>query len=92
MTLHTGISLLVAAVIAMGFVMVPMKDGSSTNPGGAIAGLLAVAACVPPALPLVIGAARRWISHWWVVGHAALTLAAIVLLVYAVRFEQVAPT
>lgn len=91
LTLHTAMSVLVALLIAQGFVMVPTMDGSNANPTGLVSGILTLVACCLPAVPLVIGAAMKWISPWWVVVHTALTLAAIVLIVYAVNYEQVAP-
>ncbi|MGP4022976.1 hypothetical protein [Actinomadura sp. 3N407] len=92
LTLHTAMSLLVALLIAQGFVMVPTMDGSNANPTGLASGLLTLVACCLPAVPLVVAAAMNGISRWWVVAHAVLTLAAIVLIVYAVNYEEVAPT
>ncbi|MEU9025806.1 hypothetical protein [Actinomadura sp. NPDC048394] len=76
-------------LIWAGFEMSNYRDGSSTTSGGLLAGLLTLLAWGIMAAPLIAAVATKWVSCWWLVTHWLLGGASVVLIVYAVMFEEV---
>ncbi|GAA2436061.1 hypothetical protein GCM10010191_58560 [Actinomadura vinacea] len=89
LTVHVALSALVALLIYGGFVMADYRDGSSTTPGGILAGFVTLLACGIMVVPLIAAVATKWVSRWWLVPHWLLGGASLALTVYAWMFEEV---
>lgn len=76
-------------LIWAGFEMSNYVDGSSTTPGGLLAGLLTLLAWGVMVVPLIAAVATKWVSRWWLVTHCLVGSASLVLIVYAAMFEKV---
>jgi hypothetical protein len=89
LTAHVALSALVAVLIWSGFEMAGHRDGSSTTPGGLLAGFMTLLAWGIMVVPLIIAVATKWVSRWWLVPHWLLGGVSLALTVYAMMFEEV---